>query len=160
LKVLTGGAGAVLTGAAVVPAAALMGEPGYEKSNNAGTWIRVASLESLETGRPTKAAVIGSRDDAWTRAPDQRLGSVWLIRDSESAVRAFSTICPHLGCGIEHEGDHFECPCHDTAFDLRGSRLSGPSPRGMDPLQVRIVEGWVQVRYQRFRQGVSDRIPV
>ena len=160
LKVLAGTAGAVLVGASVVPAAALVGEPGLDTGADEGAWIRVARLESLETGHPRKSSVVGARVDAWERAPDQRLGSVWLIRDSETAVRAFSAVCPHLGCGVEREGDHFSCPCHDTTFTLLGEHVNGPSPRGMDPLEVRIADGWISVRYQRFRQGVAARIPV
>ena len=160
LKVIAGAAGAVVAGATVVPAAALIGEPGQESGAEEGTWIRVARLDSLETGQPRKANVVGAKVDAWERAPDQRLGTVWLIRDSDTAVRAFSTVCPHLGCGVEFENNHFNCPCHDTAFTLAGERINGPSPRGLDPLAVRIGDGWVSVRYQRFRQGVAARTPV
>ncbi len=160
LKVLAGTATAAITGAAIIPAAALVGEPGRDHGVDSGTWLRVARVDSLPTGRATKANVVGAHEDAWLRAPDQRLGIVWLIRDSETAVRAFSAVCPHLGCGIELDGDHFNCPCHDSSFDLRGERTTGPSPRAMDPMEVRIADGWVSVRYQRFRQGVSARIPV
>ncbi len=160
LKVIAGGAGAVIAGASVVPAAALVAEPARESGAGEGTWARVARLETLETGRPHKANVIGASVDAWTRAPDQRLGSVWLIRDSETVVRAYSAVCPHLGCPIEHKDQRFECPCHDATFTQRGERVSGPARRGMDALDVRISNGWVSVRYRRFRQGLPDKVPV
>lgn len=160
LKVITVGAGGVLAAAAVVPAAALVMEPGQSASADAGTWTRVVRLDDLAIGHAHKANVIGARVDAWMRAPDQRLGSVWLLRESETVVRAYSAACPHLGCPIEHNEDRFECPCHDAVFTQRGQRVSGPARRGMDALEVRITDGWVAVRYQRFRQGVPDRVPV
>lgn len=149
-----------MAGVAVVPAAALLGEPGQASGAGEGTWTRVARLEALETGHPHKANVIGARVDAWMRAPDQRLGSVWLVRDSETAVRAYSAVCPHLGCPIEHKADRFECPCHEAVFTQGGAKVSGPAPRAMDSLEVRIADGWVSVRYERFRQGVSTKVPV
>jgi Rieske Fe-S protein len=145
-----------VVGVAVAPAAALVAGGG---GGGGADWIRVARVEGLEPARPTKVSLVGPEIDAWTRAPDRRIGAVWLIRDSATAVRAFSSICPHLGCGIDLSGDHFVCPCHDTAFDLRGGHVSGPSPRGMDPLEVRIADGWVSVRYERFQVGVAERRP-
>ena len=122
-------------------------------------WIRVARLDALEPGKAHKANVIGSQVDAWTRAADQQLGAVWLIKDSDSHVRAYSVTCPHLGCAIELANDHFNCPCHDSSFGMNGQVLTGPSPRGMDPLDVRIEPPWVSVRFVKYRQGVGQRVP-
>lgn len=158
LKVLVGCAGAALGGAVVGPAATLVAEPGRAAGSEQGQWLRVARLDALEQGVPARANVVGSDTDAWTRAPDRRLGTVWLIRDGAAAVRAYSAVCPHLGCAIDLAGDHFTCPCHDSAFDLRGEPRTGPSPRGMDPIDVRLEDGWVAVRYRSFRLGVSERV--
>ncbi|MEX0611952.1 MAG: hypothetical protein WD229_07510, partial [Pirellulales bacterium] len=60
--------------------------------------------------------------------------------------------------------DRFECPCHESAFAKDGQKLFGPSLRGLDPLEVKLVndngtqEIWVE--FQRFRSGVAERIPV
>jgi Rieske Fe-S protein len=160
LKVLAGCATAAVAAVGVGPAIALVTEPGNEVGVGEIPWLRVARLEVLEPGRPTKVAVVGAEVDAWVRAPDRRLGTVWLIKDSETAVRALSAICPHLGCTIEHEQNQFVCPCHDSAFGPNGEVRTGPSPRGMDPLEVRIAEGWVTVRFRRFKQGIAARVPV
>jgi menaquinol-cytochrome c reductase iron-sulfur subunit len=76
-------------------------------------------------------------------------------------VHAFSTVCPHLGCGVDFNADKraFACPCHESAFALDGRVESGPSPRGLDRLEARVVEGRVEVKYQRFRQGTQDKVP-
>jgi menaquinol-cytochrome c reductase iron-sulfur subunit len=166
LKVVASAVGAGAVGIAAVPAAGLVLAPakatggGAAAGEGAGRWITVARLDALELGKPTKVAVVGAETDAWTVAPDRRLGAVWLIRDGEGAVRAYSVICPHLGCGVELDRDHFACPCHDSVFDLQGHRTAGPSPRAMDPIEVRLADGAVAVNFRRFRIGVPERIPV
>ncbi len=51
---------------------------------------------------------------------------VWLLRDDEG-LYALSSVCTHLGCNIRSSGDHFECPCHGSMFDLSGTVLQGPA---------------------------------
>lgn len=160
LKVLAGCATAAAASASVGPALAFLTEAGDSGGGMDVPWIRLMRLEAIPLSRPTKVSVVGSQVDAWTRWPQRRLGAVWLIRDSDTRVRAFSAICPHLGCAIEFARGGFYCPCHDSAFDLQGQRRSGPSPRGLDPLEVRVMDGWVSVRYRRFRLGVPQRVEI
>jgi Rieske Fe-S protein len=74
-------------------------------------------------------------------------------------LRALSTVCPHLGCGIDWNAGQarFECPCHGSKFDAAGRRVAGPSPRDMDELETRVAGGDVQVLYRRFRTGTVKR---
>jgi len=127
-----------------------------------GKFVRVATLDALERGKPVKVTIIGEVRDSWTRSPRRRLGAVWLLRGEGQRVEAFTVTCPHLGCGIDfREGDRrFKCPCHDSAFTLDGARISGPSPRGMDALETKIAGGEVLVRFAKFRQGTGDKIEV
>jgi menaquinol-cytochrome c reductase iron-sulfur subunit len=124
-----------------------------------GKLVRVATLETLEPGKPVKATIVGEVVDSWTRSPRRRLGAVWVVRGEGDAVQAFSVVCPHLGCGIDHtEGDdEFRCPCHDSKFRLDGTRTTGPSPRGMDALETKVEDGEVLVRFAKFKQGTRDR---
>jgi menaquinol-cytochrome c reductase iron-sulfur subunit len=165
LKVIAGVAGAVTAGVAVVPAAGLVAAPARTASPLAargGTdgWSAVARFDDLEVGRYVQVPIIGSEVDAWTASPDRRLGAVWLLRGGEGAdtLRALSAVCPHLGCLIDRQGDGFNCPCHVSSFASDGRALEGPSPRGMDPLEVRVHEGNVMVRWARFRLGTPDRV--
>jgi len=153
-----GSAGLVV--AVTAPVAALLAEPGRETGSAGGAWLRVARVDMVPTDRPLKASVIGPKVDAWSRAPDQRLGAVWLFRDDDQHVRAYSAACPHLGCPVDFTDGRFACPCHESFFDLQGRRTEGPSPRGLDPLDVRLEEGWIVVRFQRFRLGTATRSPV
>ena len=44
-------------------------------------------------------------------------------------LRAYSAICPHLGCLVhwDPEGRKFPCPCHASVFGLDGAAESGPA---------------------------------
>ncbi len=159
LKVLTGCAGAAVAGVGVATTGAFVAQSERRPGSSAGaSWRRVTRLDALEQGKPTKAAVIGSVEDAWVRSPDRRIGSVWLVRDSERAVRAYSAVCPHLGCSIDVQDERFVCKCHDSHFTAQGAVVDGPSPRGMDPIEVRVADGWVEVKYKRFKLGTPDRV--
>ncbi|MBI5512638.1 MAG: Rieske 2Fe-2S domain-containing protein [Deltaproteobacteria bacterium] len=159
LKVLATTGAAGVAAAAVVPAAGLVLAPSRAPPPPEAGWVTLCRLDALEPSRPRKFPVTGIESDAWTVAPERRLGAVWLQREGDQ-VRALSEVCPHLGCGTELSGDHFECPCHDSSFALDGRCLSGPSPRGLDPLEVRVADGRVSVRFRRFEQGVPERRPV
>ena len=55
-------------------------------------------------------------------------GSEIMVKRGESGLRAFSTVCPHLGCRVHWEADNkeFFCPCHRGIFDENGAPVSGP----------------------------------
>jgi menaquinol-cytochrome c reductase iron-sulfur subunit len=159
LKVLTGCAGATVAAVGAATTGAFVAQSERRAGSASGSsWRRVTRIDALEQGKPTRAAVIGAVEDAWVRAPDRRIGSVWLVRDGDRAVRAYSAICPHLGCSIDAQEDRFVCKCHDSHFSAQGAVLDGPSPRGMDPLEARVTEGWVEVRYKRFKLGTAARV--
>lgn len=122
-------------------------------------WVRVGRLADLPAGGdPRRLQVIDDERDAFTVTKDQMLGSVWVMREG-AGVRAMSATCPHLGCSIDLNSDKksFGCPCHASRFALTGVSEAGPSPRAMDPLTARVVDGWVEIDFRRFRQGTTDR---
>ena len=117
----------------------------------------------VKPGKPLRVTAVGPHEDAWLRLDKVTLGSLWLVRTVEDGpIKVFSTVCPHLGCGIDFDdkAGKFNCPCHASAFDLDGRCLSGPSPRGLDELETRVEGRDVLVRYQRFRVGSSKREPL
>jgi nitrite reductase/ring-hydroxylating ferredoxin subunit len=142
---------------------------GDDSSEIAG-FSRVCPLNALPAdGTPQQFVVYSAVSDAWTRATNQRVGSVFLSRtdaDGKSTVTAFTATCPHLGCAVEFNAneDRFQCPCHESGFGTDGKKLFGPSLRGLDPLQVKLLESGgetdVLVAFRRFRAGVAERIPV
>jgi cytochrome b6-f complex iron-sulfur subunit/menaquinol-cytochrome c reductase iron-sulfur subunit len=157
LKALAVASGAIYAGALIVPAARMLA-PSSGGGAGKARWIRVGRLADVKPDEPKRVVVIADEKDAYTITRDQLLGSLWLVRKGDE-VKALSAVCPHLGCSIDLNGDKqsYFCPCHVSKFSLAGDPVSGPSPRGMDPLEVRIVDGFVEVDFRRFRQGIPTK---
>lgn len=137
---------------------------------DAASFIRICPLDALPAdGSPRLFPVVTDVVDAWSKTPGQRIGSVFLTRtdtDGKPTVTCFTSTCPHLGCAVDWHNidDHYECPCHVSAFDKDGNKLFGPALRGLDGLAVKLDESAGQmsvlVAYERFRTGIAERIPI
>jgi Rieske Fe-S protein len=163
LKLVTAGLGAVTAALAVIPGLGFLAGPARGAAAKGANPLRVATERDVKPNRPLRVTAVGPQDDAWLRLDKVTLGSAWLVRTVEDGpIRAFSTVCPHLGCGVDYDekAGKFNCPCHTSAFDLEGRCLSGPSPRGLDELETHVEGRDVLVRYQRFRVGTSKREPI
>jgi menaquinol-cytochrome c reductase iron-sulfur subunit len=123
-------------------------------------FLPVADASSV-TAKPVRVEIVApAQRDAWARVENVRLGAAWLVRDAGGGIRAFTTVCPHLGCAVDYDpqSNDFRCPCHTSAFALSGDRVSGPAKRGMDPLETRVDDdGRVLVRLRRFKLDVPER---
>jgi menaquinol-cytochrome c reductase iron-sulfur subunit len=95
--------------------------------------------------------------DGWRKATSEK--AVYVTKDSQGRLRVLTSICPHLGCTVpwNKEKSQFVCPCHGATFAADGTRVSGPSLRGMDTLETSIRDGQLLVRFEYFRQLVSDK---
>jgi menaquinol-cytochrome c reductase iron-sulfur subunit len=166
LKLMTAGLGAITAALAVVPGLGFLAGPLTRpggRSSGSGNPLRVAAERDVKPNRPLRVTAVGPHEDAWLRLDRVTLGSAWLVRTTEDGpIRAFSTVCPHLGCGVDfdEQAGKFNCPCHTSAFDLEGRCLNGPSPRGLDELEAHVEGRDVLVRYQRFRVGTAKREPI
>jgi menaquinol-cytochrome c reductase iron-sulfur subunit len=136
------------------------------REGEAGKLIRITTLDALPNdGLPRKYPVLASRVDAWNRFPDSPVGAIYLRRTGEKTVEALNVVCPHAGCFVDLKGggSSFFCPCHNSTFGLDGKIADpkSPSPRGMDSLDVEIRnEKEIWVRFQNFRTGEGEKIPV
>jgi len=121
----------------------------------------IGDINACEVNVPRKVPIKGSKMDAWNKFPKTAIGAVWILMDKDKKFTAFSTICPHLGCGVDWDEDsvRFVCPCHDSYFDIEGKVLSGPSPRRLDTLETEIKQGKLFVKYQKMKLGISEKIP-
>jgi cytochrome b6-f complex iron-sulfur subunit len=74
-------------------------------------------------------------------------GKFYLVRLTDGGFLALHRQCPHLGCSVpwDEASGRFACPCHASAFDLRGDVLAPPAPRPLDLFAVRIENGIVKV---------------
>jgi len=90
-------------------------------------------------------------------------GRFYLARLDDGGFLALSRRCPHLGCTlpwVEAE-KQFLCPCHSSAFDMRGDVVRSPAPRGMDLHPVVIENAVVKVDTGRtLRRDRLDAVPV
>jgi menaquinol-cytochrome c reductase iron-sulfur subunit len=106
---------------------------------------------------PVMCTVQIEQVDGWRKAVSEK--AVYVTKDGQGQLRVLSSICPHLGCTVPWNKDkkEFVCPCHGATFAPDGTRVSGPSLRGMDALETSVQNGQLLVRFQYFRQLVSDK---
>jgi len=100
---------------------------------------------------------------ATTFAPDSvtafPAGKFYLVRLSDGGFLALHRQCTHLGCSVpwDEASGRFACPCHASAFDLRGDVLSPPAPRPLDLFAIRIENGIVKVDVSApLRRSIFD----
>jgi len=76
--------------------------------------------------------------------PDTR---VFLRRDPDGTLTAFSAFCSHLGCLVNFNNikKEFICPCHGGRYDSEGRVIAGPPPAPLARLPVRIAGNKIQV---------------
>lgn len=83
----------------------------------------------------------------------------YLVRLEDGGFLALHRKCTHLGCSVPWRPDEerFACPCHASAFDIRGAVLNSPAPRPLDLHAVEIVGGIVHVdTSKRIRRSSFD----
>jgi Rieske Fe-S protein len=172
------GGGACL--AATVPIVRIVIDP-------AGKQTVTTPREPLDLGpvarfrdEPTKVEIVAPViKDAWAAARDVVLGAAYIRRvpateeakragavfetpAGEMALDARSAICPHLGCAVSFDAGakNYLCPCHDSRFTVEGTKMTGPSQRGLDQLPLKIVNGRVLLTWERYKIGQTTKEPV
>jgi len=87
---------------------------------------RIAGLADVPTG---SGALVDLPGD----------GQLLLVRSADG-VRAFNPACPHQGTVVDPPAAGvITCPTHRSAFDPQtGAVLSGPSPKGLAEVPVRV----------------------
>jgi Rieske Fe-S protein len=63
-----------------------------------------------------------------------------VVRTADGDLRAFSAVCTHLDCTVQFKADTSQlwCACHNGTYDLGGSVVSGPPPRGLERFVVNL----------------------
>ena len=108
-------------------------------------WLDVASVSELTGPQPLTRKIVAEHIAGWAITTEEH--NVFVLPAKNNQV--LSTICPHEGCEVvwEQATNRFSCPCHESYFAADGARISGPSPRGLDPLPMRVQDGKLQVQY-------------
>ena len=70
-----------------------------------------------------------------------------LIRTETGELQAFIAVCTHLDCTVQFKADEgvIWCACHNGRYNLQGTNISGPPPRPLTPLEVRLKGDEVHV---------------
>jgi Rieske Fe-S protein len=158
----TGLLSAGLGAAIMAPVLTMVAHPLWrETTSGADEFLPAGSIDQFTEDEPVKVDLFADRVDAWNRVIQVKVGSAWVLNRGGALV-ALSAVCPHLGCGVDYDPakGKFLCACHQSWFALDGEVEDGPSPRGMDPLEIAAGEKLVSIRYQRFKQGTDERTPV
>ena len=108
-------------------------------------WLDVAPLNELSGSQPVSRKVVAEHIAGWAITKEEH--NVFVLPANSNQV--VSAICPHEGCEVLWDGqrNRFSCPCHESHFAADGARMSGPAPRGLDPLPSRVQDGKLQVQY-------------
>ncbi len=154
LSVVSAGAVAML---AALPAAMHALAPLFRGGEDIQTWHDLGAVEELPAKEPVKKIIEVVRKDGWQLRREEQ--AVYLITREQGPV-AVSSICPHLGCPVSYSVKTalFECPCHKSFWSADGRRTSGPAPRDLDPLPIKVEEGRLLCRWVTYQTGLE--IPV
>ncbi len=159
VSVLTSLIGAVIAAILAVPAVGYVLSPFRRSKGSEGEagFLDAGPWADLTEGEPRLVVVEMTHQDGWMKSRVRH--SIWVRKTGADTAVVLSPICPHLGCPVNWslERGEYACPCHASFFDEAGDVLSGPSPRGLDPLAYEIRDGRLWIRWVDFRQGTADR---
>jgi Rieske Fe-S protein len=131
--------------------------PAFKSKNKKNTsWQNLKSIEQIPNGISKHSLIIDTQT-GW--ASSQKEEIVWVVKEDQ-AINVFSATCPHQGCKVNHQANEFVCLCHMSKWKADGVRSEGPTPRNLDKLDHRVTNNNLEVNYQNFKIGVSEKIPL
>jgi menaquinol-cytochrome c reductase iron-sulfur subunit len=152
------------SGSIVIVSSVLLGIPFLGSIINPGlrkitsSFSKVGDLKNIQNEQPVNIPFLTSSKDAYL--DETEMHNVWIVKNSNENITVFSPICPHLGCAYNWNSSdhHFECPCHGSVFDINGKLLSGPAPRNLDTLPIKIKDDMIFVEWEKFQVGTEKKI--
>jgi len=153
--ILVGSISAVVGTLMVIPLARFALHPLFHPGGGAD-WYPLPAFR-FSSADPVRSEVEVRKVEGWRASVVKQ--TVWVTRSAQGQLTVLSAVCPHLGCVVPWSAEQkmFACPCHKGFFAKDGARVSGPPPRGLDPLPSKVEDGKLWVKYQYFRQLVSGR---
>ena len=109
------------------------------------SWLDVAPVAELTGPQPLSRKIVAESITGWAISSEEH--NVFVLPAKNNQV--LSAVCPHEGCEVawDQNSNRFSCPCHESYFAADGARISGPAPRGLDQLPMRVQDGKLQVQY-------------
>jgi quinol---cytochrome c reductase iron-sulfur subunit, bacillus type len=165
LSLLTNTVLTVLGICVAAPAIAYVWSPLRKKSGDESStdgFSDAGPLADLPVGKWQLVSIDVVRQDGWEKTRTRRVVYVRRAEEGKQDIAVLSPTCPHLGCSVswEPDSDHFSCPCHKGVFNAQGELVGGPPPRGMDNLPAETRGDRLWVRWQDYKIGISERVPV
>jgi menaquinol-cytochrome c reductase iron-sulfur subunit len=152
----------LITGLLAVPVVAYLVAPLRRRTSKQGEMIDIGPLADLPRGQWLLLPIDVVLQDGWEQVRQRHSVYVRRLGDDPPHVSVLSPLCPHLGCPVGWVPDDgkFKCPCHGGVFAADGAHVSGPPPRALDPIPFEIRDGRLWVRWEDFKIGVANRVPV
>jgi Rieske Fe-S protein len=70
---------------------------------------------------------------------DTPAGELLIVRTAENGFASLSNVCPHRQCHVRVISPSLiRCPCHQSAYKIDGSYISGPSKASLKKFGTRI----------------------
>lgn len=142
LAVILAGAGTPVLGSMGLAAGFLSNALGRKADR---PWIRLGRVDDtdvLNVETFQRHVVQVKHQHAWVR---KRVPLDIYIKDQikdgkPAPPLALLSTCSHLGCSVKwnRQESQFKCPCHGGIYDERGGVVSGPPPRALTRLEVKI----------------------
>lgn len=145
LELVTWAIGGLISLGMGIPAVAYVIGPALKKAGEEN-WIRLGSTSKVEMGTPTLFKTTIQRQTGWIVNEEEI--SAYILTDEGRNYVALSNICTHLGCRVRwiEDQSQFFCPCHNAVFDENGEVVSGPPPRPLDRIQVKVEEDQIYIQ--------------
>lgn len=105
-------------------------------------WVELGKVTELPADRVNRVNYSTRATDAWREVTKR--GTIYIYsEDGGTTYVALDGTCTHLGCIVQwHEDDQrYICPCHAGYFTREGQVISGPPPKPMRQLAVKIENG-------------------
>jgi len=101
-------------------------------------WLTAGSVADLTDNEPMPVTIRVAKQDGYSQVVDRQV--IFLVKTSDTAVRAISSTCTHLGCRVswDAEAQHLKCPCHGGTYDRTGAVVAGPPPAPLATLTTRV----------------------
>lgn len=108
-------------------------------------WRRVAGLNEIAIGETKLVTYMDDNPLPWAGVTAK--SAAWLRRETKDKFEAFSANCSHLGCPVRwvEKAELFMCPCHGGVYNKDGTVASGPPPRPLTKLEIRVNKNDVEI---------------
>jgi cytochrome b6-f complex iron-sulfur subunit len=103
---------------------------------------------------PIKISGFGGIVQVPTPLSEIKIGDVMKVREGKfyltrtnDGLMALYWKCVHLGCTVPwvEANQRFECPCHQSMYQITGQNVSGPATHPLDYMEIQIENGKVNV---------------